>query len=416
MSSAFDTFADVQAHLAGLGMYHMDLGLSRVEEALERLGLAAQPYRAAHVVGTNGKGSVSLYLAETARAHGLRTGLYASPHFVSVRERVQVDGRMLGEETWVRLGNEVLAASGPDGLTYFEFVTVLAALAFARAGVEFAVLEAGLGGRHDATRALGADLVAFSSIGLDHTAILGPTLAHIARDKAGALRPGAPALTTPQVPEARDALAAEARALGVALRLPEDVPGPLPEPLRPGMPGPHQEANARLALAAWRALAPVLGRAVDPEACARALAGAHLPGRFQRVPGPPELILDGAHNPPALAALAAALQELGMSPSLVAFGCMADKDLATMAPQVAALGRGPILAVGMPHNERAMPAFDLAAALGPRATPVADMGRALPLLSRDPGPVLICGSLYLLGEFFALRPDLLGYDASDLEL
>ena len=286
-------------------MFHMDFGLGRVEAALGALGLVRPPYRVAHVVGTNGKGSTSRMLAETAMAHGLRAGLYASPHFVSVRERVLVDGRMLDEAAWVRLGNEVMAASGPDGLTYFEFITVLAVLAFARAGVDVAVMEAGLGGRYDACTAMAADVVVFTPMGLDHTAVLGDTLAAIAADKAGALRPGAPAVTAPQAPEARAELEAAAARIGVDLRLPGDVPGPVPEPLRPGMAGPHQVANARLALAAWRLLATGMERDADPDACAAAVARALVPGRLQRVPAGergPQLYLDGAHNPHALRA------------------------------------------------------------------------------------------------------------------
>lgn len=412
----FRTFADLLAHLDGLGMFHMDLGLGRMEAALANLGLSRPRFRAVQVVGTNGKGSTSLYLAEAARAHGLRVGLYSSPHFVSPRERVLVDGRMLDEASWTRLGNEVLAASRERGLTYFEFVTVLAALAFERAGADLAVLEAGLGGRHDATRALPADLVVVTPVGLDHVGVLGDTLGAIARDKAGALRPGGPALSALQHPEADAALRAEALAVGARLLSLADAPGFVPRGLRPGMIGPHQHDNARLALAAWRLLAREAGWPVDDAACARAAAGAQLAGRMQRVPGDSELILDGAHNPHALAALALALEAEGLRPACVAFGCMRDKDLATMVPMVAALTDGPLLAVGLPDLERAMPAPDLATALGPRARAVADAAALAASLDDIPGPLLVCGSLYLLGEFFAARPDCLPARGPDVSL
>lgn len=479
--SDFRSFADVQAYLDGLGMFHMDLGLGRVDDTLSNLGLVRPPYRVAHVVGTNGKGSTSRMLAEAAMGHGLHTGLYGSPHFVTPRERVLVDGRMLSEDTWVRLGNEVLAASGPAGLTYFEFITVLAALAFAHAEVDVAVMEAGLGGRYDACTSMVADLVVFTPIGLDHTTVLGDTLAEIAIDKAGALRAGVPAVTAPQDAEAMDMLAGAAAFRGALLSLPDAVPGPVPDALHPAMPGPHQRDNARLALAAWRMLAAHMGVVVDADACADAVSRARVAGRLQRISGEqggPELILDGAHNPHALTALAAALDAEGIRPAAVMFGCMRDKDMTTMGPLVAALTDGPLVAVGLPGMDRAMPVNDLAAALadvrglspcpsgkggaaaradadgqsgrcaggqgfdasageagpdsdgrnavGTKVKPVhgadasvhaaEDMAAALALAADFTGPVLICGSLYLLGEFFSLRPECLGQEGPDVAL
>jgi len=412
------------AHLDGLGLFHMELGLARVDKALAALGLTRPPYKVAHVVGTNGKGSTSRYLSEICMAHGLRTGLYTSPHMISPRERVLVDGHMLDEASWTALANEVLAASTEAPLTYFEFITVLAVLAFARAGVRVAVMEAGLGGRYDATTALETDLTIFTPVGLDHTLVLGSTLTAIARDKAGAMRGGVLAVTARQHPEARAVLMDMAARQRTPLLEEGDVLGPACPLLTPGMAGPHQLANTRLALAAWKLLTRSVQTPPDVEACVRAVAGARLPGRFQRIEGDPELILDGAHNPHALDALARTLKSENVRPACVVFGCMADKDLATMGPQVLALTEGPVIAVGLPDMERAAKPEALAEALGPRALPARDIAAGLDMardLVRDMapeegGPVLVCGSLYLLGEYFQRHPEHLGYPQPDLSL
>lgn len=398
----------------------MDLGLRRVDSALRVLGLTRPPCVVAHVVGTNGKGSVSLMLSEIMRAHGLRVGLSTSPHFVSVRERVLVDGRMLSEATWTSLGNEVLAASSEAGLTYFEFITVLAVAGFARAGCDVVVMEAGLGGRYDAASALATDLTVFTSIGLDHTNVLGKTLAAIAGDKAGAMRKNVPAVSAPQLAEVREVLRVEATAVGAPFRDAPEVVDGVAAAACPAMAGPHQRENAQLALAAWIMLARRQGWAVDPAACDRAVGAARLPGRFQRVsggPGEPELILDGAHNPPAMARLAETLADQGLRPGAVIFACMADKDLATMASLVTGLSDGPLFLPVLPGNSRALSPEAAAAVLGPRAVPLPDLAAALERARAvTGGPVLLCGSLYMLGEFFTLRPDCLVRQVPDIEL
>ena len=189
----FTTIDQIWEHLDGLGFFHMDLSLTRMETALSRLGLSRPPFVVAQIVGTNGKGSTSAFLDSLSRAHGCRTGLYTSPHFLSPCERIRIDGVPLQEDLWPELATEVYAAR-PD-LTYFEFLTVLAILAFARQGVQLAVMEAGLGGAHDATTALASDLTCFAPVAMDHAAILGPTLRDIALEKCGAIRPRVPVVS-----------------------------------------------------------------------------------------------------------------------------------------------------------------------------------------------------------------------------
>lgn len=447
-ASPFATYDDVQAHLDRLGMFHMDLGLGRMERVLDALSLAAPPFTVAQVVGTNGKGSTSTFLAAIGTAHGLRTGLYTSPHFVTPRERIRIDEDMLSADQWPALANRVMAAGG-DSLTYFEFLTVLGLLAFREAGVQLAVLEAGLGGAHDATTAVAADVVCVTPIGLDHQSVLGPTIAAIAADKAGALRPGVPAVTAPQPADAMDELRTAADACGATLHEADDL-ARLPAKAELGLTGPHQRTNALVAMAAWITLAKANDWESHEDAVRRGLADAWIPGRLQwvespaaesygadeadgaggadapvapRTPGmpplsdmsgmpalPARLVIDGAHNAHGLAALREALADQCVRPAVVIFSCLADKDLAAVAEEVRRMsGDAPVLVPTIRNNARAARGEDLAALLGPAARAVPDMVAALAEATAlaPYGPVLLCGSLYLLGEFFTLRPDCL---------
>ena len=414
----FHHFDDVQDHLDGLGLFNMDFGLDRMRKALAALGLDHPPFVTAQIVGTNGKGSTSTFLACLARAHGVKTGLYTSPHFVTPRARIRIDGRMLPESAWPALAERVMQAA--PALTYFEFLTVLGLLAFAEAGVDFVVLEAGLGGHYDATSAAPVQAVCFTPIGMDHEKILGPTLTDIATDKAQAMRPGVPAFAAPQEEEALACLRRTAQEKGAELHETADLPFP-ETPL--GLAGPHQRVNARLALAAWTWLASRHGWAQRPEAVASGRAAAHFPWRFQRLPAQglrPPLILDGAHNPHGLRALEQALLDARITPSAVIFSCLADKDVTHMLPFVRRIaGDAPLFVPTIQDNERAMSGEDLARLLaegrGAARTEAVqrvslalrEAARCVPPEGAEQHSVLLCGSLYLLGEFFILHPDAL---------
>jgi len=403
----FADFAGFQAWLDGLGLFRMELSLGRMRAFREALGRRPS-FAVAHVVGTNGKGSTCAMLAGALRASGLKVGLYSSPHFLSLRERVVVDGRTLPESDWRDLANETARIAAGIDLTYFEFLTALGILAFERAGVAVAVMEAGLGGRFDATNVFDPALTLFTPIGLDHMGVLGSTLADIARDKADAMRADAPAAAADQPPEAWAELAARAREIGARLVRARDlVPDAGIEGLSLTLAGAHQRENARLALAGVGLLAERLGLRFDPAACRQGIGSAFVPGRMQFAPGRPGLILDGAHNEPALVALRAALAGLGIRPAGLVFDCLRDKDIGRMLPHVLALTDGLVLVPELPGVERAWPANALAARLGARARPVADAAEALREFAGLDGPVLVCGSLYLLAEVFRLRPELL---------
>ena len=423
--SEFPDFAAFSAYLDDLGLFHMDLGPGRMHAALAGLSLQSLPHLAVQTVGTNGKGSTSALLAALLAAHGLPTGLYLSPHFISVRERILLGGRQLAEEDWTEAANAVLAATAPaqaaGRLTYFELLTAMAAVLFDSHGAEAAVYEAGLGGAGDATTALPRDLVLFSPIGLDHAAVIGPTLADIARDKAGAMTAGGVAVTGPQPPEALAELRRHALAVGARLYDAAELAGydartrkaVLKAPRRLEIPdaklrlaGPHQTQNAALALAGFALCAEMLGLVPDPEAVRRALTETFLPGRLHLLQLPemgPGLLLDSAHNLPALTALETALAALHVAPSALIFTCLGDKDLAAMAPVAARLTTGPIFVPELPGVSRARPAAEVAALLGPRAVVVAGPEAALDCVRTLENTVLACGSMYLLAALFPDR-------------
>lgn len=422
MISELPDYAAFEAYLESLGLFHMELGPGRMHAALAGLSLTTLPHLAVQVVGTNGKGSTGAFLAALLAAHGLPTGLYLSPHFRTVRERILMTGKPLAEADWLAAARAVLAATAPGGeqgqLTYFELLTAMAAWLFTKQDAEAAVYEAGLGGAGDATTALTRDLILFTSIGLDHAAVIGPTLADIARDKALAMVAGGVAVTGPQPPEAMAVLRREADRLGARLREAGKLAAYDPvhhkavlrgqkhleiPHVKLRLAGPHQARNATLALAGFALAAEVLGIVPDPDAIRRALAETFIPGRLHLLRLPEmtaSLLLDCAHNVPALTALTEALASLAIKPAAMIFTCLADKDLEAMAPLAKDLTTGRIYVPELPGISRSRPAAEVAKALGPQAHVMADPAAALEAVRELPGTVLACGSMYLLAALF----------------
>ena len=421
MHAPFANFQDVEAHLARVGLFHQDLRLGRMEAALAALGLRRPPFRVVQILGTNGKGSTASFLASLAQQHGCTTGLYTSPHFVSPAERIRLNGRPMSTALWAASANRIMAAA-PE-LTYFEFLTVLALLLFREARVDVAILEAGLGGRHDATTAAAADLLCFTPVALDHCDVLGHSLCDIAADKAGAIRSTAPVCMARQFPLAAAVLRQAAFAHAAPL---EEAPALPPDIGRLGLDGVHQRGNAALALCAWRKLAPLLQRdSGTHQSWDKALRRAFIAGRLQCAPATPQrpaLVLDGAHNPHGMTTLVTALKDglpAAFRPQTAVFSCLADKDWPTGARMLkAALPEDCQVIVPRLDNPRAAdPAAicrlwnSLSRAshahiqTGPCAVQQA-LARAA-AASGGTGPVLVTGSLYLLAEVFALYPSLL---------
>ncbi|BCS87751.1 bifunctional folylpolyglutamate synthase/dihydrofolate synthase [Pseudodesulfovibrio sediminis] len=399
-----ENYSQLTRYMDELGLFHMDLSLTRMEQFWAARGPVKIPI--IHVVGTNGKGSTSAFLGSIGRAHGLKVGMFTSPHFLSSRERVQVNRRQFSREAWVDLANEVLSSPGGDALTYFEFQTCLAMVAFQQENVDLAIMEAGLGGAYDATNVFKPGLTLYTPIGMDHEKILGPTLMDIARDKAGAMHTGGFALTGPQEGEVMVLLEDCAKSAGARLVYAVDVAEPVRQ-VNLGLRGMHQSMNAHLALAGWRWFAA--DQEIPSESAKErfGLETAFVPGRYQSVTiNGQDILLDGAHNKHALIALKAALDADDLKPGCVIFACLADKDVDSMLPLVRNLTSGPIIVPGM-ESERARDAAELADLLGGRVSVSKDMESALIQCANCDGTTLVCGSLYLLAEFYTLHPHFL---------
>ena len=450
--------------LFSLHRFGMKLGLENMQALTESLGRPQDRLRCVLIAGTNGKGSTAAMLHSILLASNARAGLYTSPHLVRTEERIRIDDHEIGADDLTNLIGEIRGrierllaknqlAANP---TFFEVITCVALLAFVRAGVDIAVLEVGLGGRLDATNVAEPILSVITNIDYDHQEQLGPTLASIAREKAGVLRRGVPALVGDTGEEALQAIRREARTIGARLILAAEgsrigaarAQSPLsaPEfsiatPVREyasvpcPLPGAHQRANTLLAIRAAELLdAP--DRPITATAIVKGIAGARWPGRLEWIEGRPSLLLDGAHNPAGCRALADYIATLGAKPVLL-FAAMRDKQvdlmLATLLPRIAgAVFTRPPMARANDPAELAETARRIARGLGLGAGPDldvaslnhpeeerlgagpdpyeadADVASALAkarALAGSGGIVLVAGSLFLVG---AVKEVLLG--------
>lgn len=352
-----------------------------------------------HVAGTNGKGSTCAMVDAMCRAAGLRTGLYTSPHLVSVQERFQFNGECISESELLDGLDRMrfLVANWEPHPTFFEIVTVLALEWFQCKGAEVVVLETGMGGRLDATNIVTPAACALSAVGLDHQQYLGQTLREIAAEKAGIFKPGVPVVSAPQEAEVLDVFESRAAALGCRLQV-------LNEPWKGahlGLRGRVQRWNAALADAVLTAAEVP----VDAAARALGLSRVQWPGRFQEVV--PGLFLDGAHNPAAAAVLVETWREtFGELRAPIVFGAMADKVVASVLHVLA-----PIVSecvVVSLKSPRALDPLTLSRLVraelpGVRCHLGGTVSEALALacaLGFD-GPRLVTGSLFLVGEVIA---------------
>ncbi len=396
-------YPDALAWLYATQLTGIKLGLETVRRLLDAVGFETRA-RILHVAGTNGKGSVCAMLDAVCRAEGLRTGLFTSPHLVSFRERVRLDGRPIPEtavaEGLTRLRD--LTADWNPPPTFFEYVTVLALDWLGRQHVDVIVLETGLGGRLDATNALTPAVSVVTSVDCDHMAWLGDTLAAIAGEKAGIIKPGVPVVSAPQDPAAADVIARTAAERGSELRV---VHAPLPADWTLALPGTHQRINAAVALAALDAA----GIGTTERARREGLAGVEWPGRFQRLENG-RFVLDGAHNPAAARRLAHTWHEEygGHHRATLVLGVLRDKDLAAICRAVAPLAAR-ALAVPV-RSPRAAAPEEICAALalvapGLEVRTAPSLGEALAEACEHPEPVLVAGSFFLVGETLALLTD-----------
>ena len=354
---------------------HIDMGLARVQQVKQRMGLAfACPV--IMVAGTNGKGSTCSMLESILLRAGYRVGLYIKPHFLDFNERARVGGELASDAALVASFHAVEAQRGAVALTYFEFTTLAIMHLLANAGIDVAILEVGLGGRLDAVNVIDADVAIVTSVDIDHTDYLGDTREKIGFEKAGIFRPGKAAICSDPVPPAT--LVAHAEAIGADLWLlgrDFNYAGDQQQwnyggrsqrrnaLAYPSLRGANQLLNAAAALAALEVLR--LELPVGAQDVRAGLVTVELPGRFQVLPGRPTVILDVAHNPHAAAALAQNLGNMGFHPYTYAvFGIMDDKDIdGVIAPIAAHVDHWCVADLPSPRSAAARALADKLAAL-----------------------------------------------------
>lgn len=416
------TYSDSVRFLYSLGheLKHVKWDLARIRAVLAELGNPHNEPRFIHVAGTNGKGSTCAMIASGLLAAGFRTGLYTSPHLVHPRERIQIGGAPIGEAAWATAFEEVHAACerllARDEIdahpSFFETVTAMAFLAFARERVEVVSLETGLGGRLDATNVVDPEVAVITPIDFDHEAFLGSSIESIAAEKAGILKRDRPAIFAVQRAEALRIL--EARALeldvpvihsaslrienldlhryGSRFRLISDEIIEIDCPLA----GAHQVENARVAAAA------MLKFGLSAPVISSGIAHAKWPGRLERVRTSPDIILDGAHNPAGAKALAAYIREFfADEPVRIVYGAMRDKAVDEVTATLFPLAADVI--VTAPDQPRAVAPEALAAVVEhPNLRCAPNLAAALDLAAQHPMTTFITGSLFLVGEARAI--------------
>ena len=409
--------------------------LGRIRALTELLGDPQRAYPVIHLTGTNGKGSTAAMIESLLRADGLRTGRFTSPHLMSVTERIAIDGEPISDERFDELWREIepyvalVDERKIDGvsMTFFEIMTAMAYAAFADAPVNVAVVEVGLGGAWDATNVVDANVAVVTPIDLDHTHLLGRTIAEITREKAGIIKPGAHAILAGQSIEAAEILLARCaevgalpqregvdfgvidRKLAVAgqlIRL-SGADGPVDEVFLP-LYGAHQAANAAQALAAAEAFLGL--KALHPDVVREGFAQVHVPGRLELVRRSPPVVLDAAHNPHGARAAAAGITEaFAFTPLIGVIAVMTDKDARGILEVFEEI-LNHVVITRVASTSRGMPAEALgevaAEVFGAsRVTVVARLDdaieRAVALAEQDgvgsPG-VLITGSVVAVGE------------------
>jgi dihydrofolate synthase/folylpolyglutamate synthase len=411
MSSAAGawTIEDAERYLLSLELFGMRFGLDRMRRLMTALGHPERKFASIHVVGTNGKSSTVRMIAAILERHGLRTGAYLSPHLVGFQERVRIGDADLEPEAFAAAVARAARAAdlvnrsltGDDRVTQFEALTAAAYSELAERGVEVAVVEAGLGGRYDATNVIPSKVQVLTTVGLEHTRWLGPTITDIAVEKLDVVQPGGVLVVGPGLhPDAMTVARRVAAQRGARLIEADADPG-----VEVGAPGAFQRRNFSVAMAAAEAF---LG-APDRDAVLGAAASVRVPGRLQMVGSEPLTLLDGAHNPDGMEALAESLGE----PPLVhrdrlvgVVSILDDKDAAAMLAVLARVCDA--LVFTSSQNPRALPPptlQSLASQLdGPPSEVVRDPRAAVErarALAGPKGVVLATGSIYLVADLLA---------------
>ena len=403
------TYRKALAWLYSLQRFGIKLGLENIRKLLDELSRSggfqaavgdleiALPWKVIHVAGTNGKGSVCAMIDSICRARGYRIGLFTSPHLITFRERIRLNGEMISEEAAANGLTTIrnLVADWDPHPTFFEVTTALALKCFSEANIDVVILETGIGGRLDATNAIQSDVSVITQIDFDHKEWLGNTLAEIASEKAGIIKPGIPVVSVPQRPEPEKIIRERAADCEALLQFVTESY----DDSRIALPGDHQKRNAAVAIAALRAAE----MDVDNSAIASGLATLDWPARFQK--WDERTIIDGAHNPAAARALAETWREVfGDQRATVVLAVLSDKDLRGICEALTEIGDSMILP--RIRSARAAAPEDLAKVVSSITPPLpysiaSTVADALALAHAKPNPILITGSLHFAGEVLA---------------
>ena len=390
-------YTEALAWLYRLQRFGIKLGLENIRRLIGELDVDLAAARVIHVAGTNGKGSVCAMIDSICRAQKYQTGLFISPHLVTFRERIRIDGEMISENevafglTKVRK----LVADWEPHPTFFEITTALALKHFTEAKIDIVVLETGLGGRLDATNAVQSNVAVITPIALDHEKWLGDSLEKIANEKAGIIKAQTPVVSAPQLPEAEKVIRGRATECEAPLQFVTETYGKSPIALR----GEHQKLNAAIAIAATQAA----NVEIDNSAVTRGLATVEWPGRFQC--WDKRTVIDGAHNPAAARILTQTWREIfGDERVTMILAILEDKDLRGICQALAPIANSVLLP--KIRSERAVSPEKLAKILSTIAPPLpysitSSVAEALELAHARPTPILLTGSLHFAGEALA---------------
>ena len=404
------TEEDAERYLLSLELFGMKFGLGRMRRLMTALGNPQLTFDSIHVVGTNGKSSTTRMIAAILERHGVRTGAYLSPHLVSYAERIRIGDADLEPAAFAAAVQRAAraaelvdhAAKSHDVVTQFEALTAAAYSELAARRVEVAVVEAGLGGRYDATNVIPSRVQVLTSVGLEHTRWLGPTIAHIAREKLAVVQPAGTLVLGPGLhPDAEAEALAVARDTGARI---------VQAPADPGVPVGAQGTFQRRNFAVARTAAEAYLGTLDPELVAQAAAEVRVPGRLQVLAHSPLTMVDGAHNPEGARALAESLPEIAGGRRVVAVvSILDDKDAAGML--AALLPACQAVVVTASRNPRALPPATLQSLTGQLEGPPTEivcdprdaLERARALAGPD-GVVVATGSIYLVADLLRATP------------
>jgi dihydrofolate synthase / folylpolyglutamate synthase len=425
-------FNEALSYLLSLGHETLTIKLG-LENTITLLGALGDPHRQFHsvqIAGTNGKGSTAVMLDSICRQAGIRTGLFTSPHLISITERISLNGHQISEDDFAQItarvsatAEELVSQRRLETLpTFFEHITAIALLAFAEANLELVILETGLGGRLDSTTAAGAEIAGITPIAMDHEEYLGHSLAEIAAEKAAIIRPGVKAIVAPQSPEAFEVIVKQCERCGVEPILLNNKQTQITaaaadgrlcvnlqtendryDEIRLALRGRHQATNAAMAVALAEALREC-GFTISREAIIRGVETAEHPGRLELFEGSPQILFDGAHNPAAARVLVEYLDEFVKRPITMIFGAMQDKALAGMAGVL--FRRADEVILTELDNPRAA-SVETLVAITPEgcdrtrvhvAKSSIDAWRIAKRITSPDGLICVTGSLYLIGE------------------